>query len=358
MRICYISVGTFPHIDPYLEYFHRAGHDVHFISLSPGPERAVPTYNVGFGGRYGDKHGKWKYPLSMLRARKMLKQIKPDILHVHYATSGGLAALVCDFHPAIVTVHGSDLITSEKSRLWRAILKRVFHYADCVNLVSQSLADIAINMGVDTNKIEVLTPGIDTTKYTYIKKDQGITNPLKMVCTRRHEAVFDHQTIIDALVLLKDKNIPFKMTFIGSGSLTDSLKQQVKSLGLEGCVDFTGNVSNDKMPELLACNDIYLSASLWDGASLSLFEAMAAGLFPIVSDIKANSAWLRHGIDGFLYKTGNAEDLADCIQQFISKPRLAVAAALRNREIVIQKADRNTNMRRLETVYEELVRKT
>jgi L-malate glycosyltransferase len=357
MRICYISVGTFPHIDPYLEYFHKAGHDVHFISLSPGPDREVPTYNAGFGS-YCDRHGKWKYPFSMLRARKLLRQIKPDIVHAHYVTSAGLAALVSGFHPAVITVHGSDLITTEKSRLWRPVLKRVFQSADCVNVVSQELSDIAVKMGVDAGKIEVLTHGIDTNEYTYTKKDRhGISKPLKLVCTRRLEPVFDHRTIIQALAILRDKKIQFKMTFIGGGSLTDLLKQQVKNLGLESCIEFSGGVSNNKMPELLADNDVYLSASLWDGASLSLFEAMATGLFPIVSDIKANSAWLRQGIDGFLHKVGIAEELANCIQRFIAKPDVAIVGSLRNREIVVQNADRNTNMRRLVSVYNELIHK-
>jgi glycosyltransferase involved in cell wall biosynthesis len=154
---------------------------------------------------------------------------------------------------------------------------------------------------------------------------------------------------------LRDKKIQFKMTFIGGGSLTDLLKQQVKNLGLESCIEFSGGVSNNKMPELLADNDVYLSASLWDGASLSLFEAMATGLFPIVSDIKANSAWLRQGIDGFLHKVGSAEDLANCIQRFIAKPDVAIDGSLRNREIVVKNADRITNMRRLESIYQGLI---
>ncbi len=358
MRICYISVGTFRHIDPYIDYFSRAGHDVHFISLSPGPQRQVPTYNAGFGRRYSGSSGKWKYPFSMLRARQLLRKIKPDIVHSHYATSAGLAAVVCGFHPALVTVHGSDLIAGEQSPFWRPVLKKIFDYADCINVVSEDLGDRVVKLGTNAGKIEVVTPGIDTAKFSFTERClHSRTEPVRLVCTRRLEPVFDHQTIIKALAILKNRNIPFKMTFVGGGSLVDLLQRQIKDLGLEDSVDFTGQVQNDDLPLLLARSDVYLSASLWDGASLSLFEAMAAGLFPIVSDIKANTAWLADGVNGLLHKVGDAAHLAGCIGRFFADADFAAAACRQNREIVLQKAERNNNMRLLESVYHKLIRK-
>jgi glycosyltransferase involved in cell wall biosynthesis len=357
MRICFIALGTFAHIDPYLEYFQKAGHDVQLICLSPGPKRSVQTYDVGLGKTYSPTQGKWKYPLSMLRARRLIKKLKPDIVHAHYATSGGLAALVAGFHPYIVTAHGSDLTTGIKSRIFRPLLTSVFKHADCVNVVSQELCDMTLSLGVSRDKIEIITPGIDVDKFRFIDKPEVIngTNPLRLVCTRRLEPVFDHNTIISVLALLKAKGISFKVTFVGDGSLISRLKQRVSDLGLDRCVEFIPMVSNDRMPDILGRNDVYLSASLWDGTSLSLLEAMATGLFPIVSNIKANSAWLRDGVDGFLHKVGDADDLAKCIQRLVNQPEIVISARQRNRQIVLEKADRYNNMRHLESIYTNLV---
>ena len=66
MRICFIALGNFMHVMAYLEYFKNADHDVHFISLSPGPDYGVKTYNVGFRTGYSAQSGKLKYPLSIL----------------------------------------------------------------------------------------------------------------------------------------------------------------------------------------------------------------------------------------------------------------------------------------------------
>ncbi|MBN2181653.1 MAG: glycosyltransferase [Sedimentisphaerales bacterium] len=357
MRICFIAVGTFNHIGPYLDYFKQAGHEVCFVSLSPGPERSVPTYNLGLGGKYSETKGKWKYPVSMLRARGLIKRLRPDVVHAHYATSAGLAALVCGFHPTIVTAHGSDVTTGVKSALWWFLLKKIFRFADCVNVVSDELGEMVMNLGINKEKIETFTLGIDTEKFSFsgVRKIEK-SRPLRMVCTRRLEPVFDHDTIIHALALLRQKGVEFEMKFAGEGSLRGSLERQVKDLGLDDCVKFLGKIANEELPELLEHSDVYLSASLWDGASLSLLEALASGLFPIVSDIKANSAWIKNDRTGLLHKLGDAEDLANCVMKLLDKPEMAEKAGAKNRENLIEKADRKKNMKLLESVYENLIR--
>jgi glycosyltransferase involved in cell wall biosynthesis len=357
MRICYISTGTFSHIGPYLEYFKDAGHDVHFICLSPSPARDVPTYNLGIGKKYSQTQGKWKYPISMIRAKKLINEIKPDIIHAHYTTSGGLAALVTGFHPAVLTVHGSDLINGVKSIIWKPLLKKIFSYTDCINVVSQELEEIAISLGINRGKIEVFSPGIDTQKFMFSERPQITqTSLLKLICTRRIESVYDHPVILNALVILKEKRIRFQMTFAGDGSLLDEIKTLTDHLGLRDSVNFMGSMPNDKLPELLAQNDIYLSASKWDGTSLSLMEAMACGLFPIVSDINSNSAWIQDGYNGFLHKVENPSDLANCILRLYDSPDIIQKAAQYNRQKVCEKADRNTNMKLLESVYRRLTK--
>ncbi|UCE47928.1 MAG: glycosyltransferase, partial [Phycisphaerales bacterium] len=172
MRICFVSLGTFNHIGPYLDYFKGTGHDVHFVSMSPGPDRGIPTYNVGFGRNYSQSGGKWRYPISMLRARRLIKKLKPEIVHAHYVTSCGLAALVCGFHPTVVTAHGSDLTVGVKSRIWRPLLRRIFEFSDCINTVSPDLANMVESLGINSDKMRILTLGIDTEKFSFSQRHQ------------------------------------------------------------------------------------------------------------------------------------------------------------------------------------------
>ena len=73
----------------------------------------------------------------------------------------------------------------------------------------------------------------------------------------------------------------------------------------------------DDLPDMLAKADIYVSASRSDGTSLSLLEAMAAGAFPVVSDIPANREWLTGQGDGLLFDVDGDKMLADCLEKAI-----------------------------------------
>jgi glycosyltransferase involved in cell wall biosynthesis len=82
---------------------------------------------------------------------------------------------------------------------------------------------------------------------------------------------------------------------------------------------------------------------------------MAAGTFPIVSDIPANSAWLKDGQTGFLHKTGDAQNFADCILEYINQPEIVSSALQMNRSLVEKEGDRTVNMTKLENIYKSLV---
>lgn len=347
MKICFLSAGTFAHVGPYLDWFHRAGHEVHFVALSPSPPRPVAVHEFGLGT------GKWEYPLTMLRARRVIRKLKPDIVHAHYATSGGLASLVCGRRPVVVTAHGTDLTAGARSPVWRPLLRAIFGRADSVNTVSEDLKAMAVGLGIPRDKIEVLTPGVDLSRFHPGSRPR--LGPVRLLCARRLEPVYDPLTVVRGLAALKARGVEFRMTFAGAGPLRAETEALAGKLGLAAQTEFVGEVPHSAMPVLLREHDVYLSASLWDGTSLSLLEAMATGLFPVVSRIKANEAWLEHGVDGVLHAPGDADGLAAGVVSYLRKPGLAFAAAAANRARVAARADRAANMARLEELYVRLV---
>lgn len=355
MRICFIALGKFTHIPPYLEYFREAGHDVHLVALAPGPKRDVPTHDVGSEEKFPRLLAKWAYLPAMIRARRVVRSLSPDIVHAHYATSAGLAAYVCGMHPYIVTAHGSDVVDGVKSIVWRRILRTVFRNADCINPVSDELRDQVLGLGISPEKVETFTLGIDTKKFGFRGGHMRDPRaPLRLICTRRFEEVYNHRTIITALAILARQGIDFRLTLVGPGPLRECVRAQAREQGIERKTIFVGAVSNSRLPELLGRHHVYLSASRSDGASLCLLEAMAAGVYPIVSDISANRLWIRNGFNGLLHKTFEPQSLADCLLAYLREPTQTAAALRVNREMVERKGDRETNMRRLEQVYRRL----
>ena len=327
-----------------------------FISLRPSPPRGVKTYEVGFGD-YSKERDKWKYVVSAFRAKQIVKTIKPDILHAHYVTSAGIASWIINHPATIVTVHGSDLVLGYKSRLWRTLLRKIFRQVACVNVVSDDLKKIAMRLNVPEKKIAVVNVGIDTESFNF--KSHHCFSPvsqLKLVNTRCLEPIYDHSTIIDALEILHNKGINYHMTFVGNGSLLKNLTRIVNEKGLNNKISFIGGTSIKQIPRYLHENDIYLSASLSDGASLCLMEAMATGIFPIVSDIPANSAWIKNGENGFLHPVGDPMSIANSIEKVLNMPDFQLKVSIDNRKLVLENGSREKNMNKLEVIYNQVLK--
>jgi glycosyltransferase involved in cell wall biosynthesis len=236
------------------------------------------------------------------------------------------------------------------------LLKAVFRQADCINTCTEDQKRKVMSLGTTPDKIRVLTLGVDTGKYSF--KDRPPFNhsqKLKLVTTRRLEQVYNHHTIVEALAVLQSKNVDFQMTFVAGGSLLEKLKHQVEKAGLNNRVRFLGGVDKKEVVNILHRHDIFLSAPYRDGISVALLEAMATGLFPIVSDIEVNADWIEHGVSGLLHKVGDADQLANFILEIRGNPELAVTAAHYNRKKVVELADTRTNMKVLEGIYQEFI---
>jgi glycosyltransferase involved in cell wall biosynthesis len=351
LKIAFLSAGTFTHVGPYLDFFKKRGHDVFLIAYDrPNRDYGVPTFDISHGASSLSGFSKWKYLLAGISIRKVLKEIKPDVLHGHYATSAGVISLISGFRPYALTIHGTDLLGSTSSFLWKRILYVAFSKAAIVNPVSEELGQIVGQMGISRDKILLATLGVDTECFKFQPKT-NIGEPVKLLCTRSLDRVYDPETIIKACSILKDRQIPFQMTFAAGGPTESEVKMLVDQKDLTKEINFMSGYDNKSLPQLLHDHDFYLSASLWDGTSISLLEAMSCGIFPIVSRITSNQAWLTDEQDCFMFKCGDAQGLAEKIVQVINCRSLITSAVEKNRHRIEMRADRNTNMLKLEEQY-------
>jgi L-malate glycosyltransferase len=81
----------------------------------------------------------------------------------------------------------------------------------------------------------------------------------------------------------------------------------------DGAGPFWGQVGQRDLPRWYHMADIYISPSHVDGSSVSLLEALACGLPCLVSDIPGNKEWVEEGVNGWLFRDGDVDDLAEKI---------------------------------------------
>jgi L-malate glycosyltransferase len=120
-----------------------------------------------------------------------------------------------------------------------------------------------------------------------------------------------------------------------AAQLLEERRAHVGALELGRNVELRGHVPPAEVRRVLQESEIYVSASISDGASSSLLEAMACGLFPVVSAIPANQPWVEDGKTGFLFDPGDANGLADALRRAVLDADLRAAARHRNRARVV-----------------------
>jgi glycosyltransferase involved in cell wall biosynthesis len=342
----------------YLEWFAGRGHEVSLVSYEKVTrDYGVRTFDLSRGASGDRASSKWKYLLAGVSIRRVLREIRPDVLHGHYVTSAGTICLMSGFSPYVLTAHGSDLLAMYKSPVWRPILKVVLGRAALVNTVSEELRAVAEELKVRPDRILVSTLGVDTGLFSY-QPPSPLGRPVRLLCTRSLDGVYDPATIVKAVGVVRDRGYDVTLTFAASGPLQGQVADWVRERRLGERVRFLGGYRNSDLPQVLRAHDFYLSASIWDGTSICLLEAMASGIAPIVSRIPSNTAWLTDGQTALMFGCGNSEELADCICRAVTDDGWRPQAVASNRETVMQRADRTKNMLRLEQRLVEIVRKS
>lgn len=108
------------------------------------------------------------------------------------------------------------------------------------------------------------------------------TNRRRLLVARNLEPIYDNESAIRALAIVRQTHPEATLTIAGSGPLAETLQSLVNTLGLTESVVFTGRLDRDAMADAYRDADIALNPSLVDNMPNSVLEALASGV-PVVS---------------------------------------------------------------------------
>lgn len=171
--------------------------------------------------------------------------------------------------------------------------------------------DQLINIFVYTNQIEKIVYGCDFYEYSEIVIPE--THELSIVVTRNWTQIHANETILKSMSLLKSNSLDFTGIFYGEGPEKSSLQEKYEHLTQDNKVKFEGFADTEILIDTFAKNHVYVSAASSDGTSVSLLEAMSAGLACVVTDFPSNREIIKHGENGFIFPVGNAIALFDLL---------------------------------------------
>jgi glycosyltransferase involved in cell wall biosynthesis len=280
-----------------------------------------------------------------------------DLIHAHWAIPTGLiGAWVGTLlkRPLIITIHGSDLrMALEKSGFLRKIFIFTCKKATHLNCVSEVQKKEIEQLGIRNKKISIIPMGVDEV-FLEIGKNRKIDvnkRSSTILSNRNLLPIYNVSLLIRAIPIVLKEEPKTKFLIAGDGSEKENIKREVEKLNLGSSVQFLGRIPHKEMPNLLAQSDIYVSTSPYDGTSVSLLEALASGVFPVVTDIPSNREWIADGDNGFLVPEENESLLAKKIIEVIRNQRLKGEACTKNRKIIEQKAYWKENIKKIEELY-------
>src|SRR5690625_3863615 len=106
MKICFLGAASSIHIVRWINALAERGHKIDLITMHQAELNAIDervnVHYLKFGTPFG-------YYLNLFTVRRLLREINPQLLHVHYASGYGTLARLANFKPTLLSVWGSDV---------------------------------------------------------------------------------------------------------------------------------------------------------------------------------------------------------------------------------------------------------
>lgn len=346
MRICYIANSGNSHTAKWATYFSNLGHDVHIISHNnieiPGTTLHYVDYSLK------------NFPFKAGLVHKIVRDLKPDILHAQQANTCGLYAVSMKDYKVIVSAWGSDiLVLPKESFVLKKIVQYVVKNAYFITSDSSYMSEEIIKLGAKKDKVYTFPMGVEDniTGYKHIYDDN---NKLMFISTRKLEDIYNIDILVEGFYLALKENSNIYLTVAADGSKMENLKDLVKRYGIEDKVEFTGRYKPQDIGKMLEKNDVFISIPASDSTSVSLLEGMCCGLFSIVSDLPANREWIKHMDNGYIIQNIDAKSVKDALLWCAANKRHLKEVADKNRKIIFERALWRNNVKIVENLYEKI----
>lgn len=289
---------------------------------------------------------------------RLLRRERPAVFHAHMsspvACKWGLAAAVAARVPAVLgTVQVGGYEPPDRSAYWqlRALSRRVDRYL----AVSRGIADELVDgLGWPRRQIDVVYNAVDPARVGVeappgLRAELGGGDRPLVLIPARLDAQKGHRVLFEAI-----PQVP-EATFLlaGEGPEREALGALAAQLGIAERVRFLGR--REDVPQLLAAADVFVLPSLYEGSSLAVLEAMAAGTPIVSSAIGGTDELIEDGRSGLLVAPGDVAGLAAALRRVLDDSGLREGLAARARERVEAGLTREQMAARVSGVYRELL---
>ena len=256
------------------------------------------------------------------KIKRVIGQVKPDILHSQYAGRWATLGMCSGFHPHVVTIHGSEVLLTKGWK--RYLVQHVLEKADLITTDGYNVIEKIKGWGINPDKIRMVNFGFDTDHFRPIP---------------------ELKSEIPHIVVRYGTGVPvYDLSTFGMAYRSDAFVHcSVRTLK-----DF----SQEEAPQIYNKAWVYVSTALSDsGLAGTTHEAMACGLPVVVTDVADNHLWIDKK---YLFKPGDYHKLRDIVMELLSNPDEMKRQGKKNRETIVERNNYEVEMAKMEKIYLEV----
>jgi glycosyltransferase involved in cell wall biosynthesis len=345
--------------------------------VAPGDSRAAagdaafPLYRMGRPGRARRKYIAMVGPQRMARYtahlalrhhngsrreilanllwyRHFVAEVRPDVIHVQHPLERctylrTVQELEGWRQPVVVTAH--SLFGEHSQETIEAVMAPNLRAAERVIAVSPHIAEQAIQLGVEPNRVRVIRSGVDVERFR--PRDRGaarqrlgfgVETPL-VLFVGNLEPRKQVDVLLRAMAQVRQELADATLVVVGSGQnagvqdQTARLVRLTRELELDEAVLFAGRATDDQLMDYYAAADVFALPSSSEAQGIVALEAMACELTVVATAVGGLVGTIDDGVTGFLVPSGEVEALADVLVEVLpdAARRRAIGRAARER---------------------------
>ncbi len=272
---------------------------------------------------------------------------KPDLIHSHQAYPDGYGMIdLCEKWsvPLVIDIHSTDSLATwlNHGSVHKKFMKTL-NYASKIICISNSLADMVWELGIESEKIESIPMGVDIDKFKPRNREEisrrfGIKDEVVILFVG---LLIDRKGVNYLLKAIQDvkesSKINFKVLIVGDGAEKSKLLKLSKELGIERVVSFIGELRGEDLLNIYSLADLFVLPSLAEGKPIVIYEAMASECAIIATNVDGIPEQVKEGYNGLLVEPRDPSALADKIKYLLNNEELMKKMGKYSRKRVIDK---------------------
>ena len=176
----------------------------------------------------------------------------------------------------------------------------------------------------------------------------------RLVCVGRLCEQKGQLLLVDALLVLKQRGVPFEFVFAGDGEHRSMIDALISRYQLTSCVTITGWLSSSAVKDQILASRALILPSFAEGLPVVLMEAMSLAK-PVASTYVAGIPELViDGVNGWLFAAGDVQAIADAMQKCLrASPDDLIALGVKGRERVSEFHDVMIESKKLARYFQQ-----